>query len=498
MKRRQFMGTLAAASVASTAVSRKTEGSESVDWDFIIIGAGTAGLPAAIFASRRGASVLLIDAADSVGGTLHMANGQVAAAGSRAQDSKGIIDTPEAHYEDVMRVTRGLADPEVVRRTVDEAPDTINWLLDNGLTPLPDHPVTGSDPGRPTYTTARYIWGKNNGRDILAVVLKELQPELDSGRVVTQLETEVTELITSESGAVVGVKARSSEGEHTFRGRHILITTGGYAMSPEVFERMVGEPAYAAGAYPTNLGKGLELATSVGGVLRGHELHRAGTGSILTDDEFPAKSYGRFNTDPLQRPPWEIWVNNQGQRFVREDEPFAETRASALVKQDKFRYAIVFDDQILRSAPSGLASWTDEEYHAHFNDHPMFFKADTLKELAEKAGIDSDELAKTVARYNESVSSGSDHLGREYMPREIVSGPYYAIIHLGSSATSSVGIVVDKDMRVLKKDGSPILNLYATGEVLGSGSTLGHVFTPGMMLTPALSIGRWLGMTLPV
>ncbi len=498
MKRRQFMGTLAAASVASTAVSRKSEGNESVDWDFIIVGAGTAGLPAAIFASRRGARVLLIDAAESVGGTLHMANGQVAAAGSRTQDAKGIIDTPDAHYEDVMRVTRGLADPDVVRRTVDEAPDTINWLLDNGLTPLPDHPVTGSDPGRPTYTTARYIWGKNNGRDILAVIVKELEPELASGRVVTQLETEVTELITSDSGAVEGVKARSSEGEHTFRGRHILITTGGYAMSPEVFERMVGEPAYAAGAYPSNLGKGLELATSVGGVLRGHELHRAGTGSILTNDEFPAKPYGRFNTDPLQRPPWEIWVNNQGQRFIREDEPFAETRASALVKQDKFRYAIVFDDQILRSAPSGLASWTDEEYHAHFNDHPMFFKADTLKELAEKAGIDSDGLAQTVSEYNESVSSGSDSFGREYMPRKIMTGPFYAVIHLGSSATSSVGIVVDKDMRVLKKDGSPILNLYATGEVLGSGSTLGHVFTPGMMLTPALSIGRWLGMTLPV
>ena len=469
-----------------------------MDWDYIIVGAGTAGLPAAIFASRRGARVLLIDAAESVGGTLHMANGQIAAGGSRAQDAKGIIDSPDAHYEDVMRITEGLADKDIVRRTVDEAPDTINWLLDNGLTPLPDHPVTGSDPGRPTYTTARYIWGENMGRDILAVVVKELEPELASGRVVTQLETEVTELLTSDSGAVEGVRAKSADGEHTFRGRHILITTGGYAMSPEVFEKLVGEPAYSAGSYPSNLGKGLELATSVGGVLRGHELHRAGTGSILTDDEFPAKPYGRFNTDPLQRPPWEIWVNNQGERFIREDEPFAEIRASALVKQDKFRYAIVFDDQILRSAPSGLSPWTDEKYHAHFNDHPMFFKAESLDELAKMAGIDVKGLKQTVAAYNKSVETGSDSLGREYMPRKISTGPYYAVIHLGSSATSSVGIVVDKDMRVVKEDGTPIPNLYAAGEVLGSGSTLGHVFTPGMMLTPALSLGRWLGMTLPV
>lgn len=469
-----------------------------MDWDYIIVGAGTAGLPAAIFASRRGARVLLIDAAESVGGTLHLANGQVAAGGSRTQAAKGIIDSPEAHYQDVMRVTMGKADPNVIRRTCDEAPDTINWLLDNGLTPLPDHPVTGSDPGRPTYTTARYIWGENAGRDILAVVVKELEPELASGRVVTQLSTEVTELITSDSGAVEGVKARSADGEHTFKGRHILITTGGYAMNPEVFEDLIGEPTYSVGSYPSNQGKGLALATSVGGVLRGHDLHRAGTGSILTSETFPAKPIARFNTMPQQRPPWEIWVNNAGERFIREDEPLAEERASAVVKQPRFRYAIVFDDQIFRSSPEGVVGWSRDEVLEHCNNHPMFHKADSLEELAQKAGIDAAGLQKTVKTYNASVESGKDKLGREYMPRKIENGPYYAVIHLGSSATSSVGITVDKDMRVLKENGEAIPNLYATGEVLGSGATLGHVFTPGMMLTPALSIGRWLGMTLPV
>ncbi|MEQ8733773.1 MAG: FAD-dependent oxidoreductase [Rhodospirillaceae bacterium] len=498
MKRRSFIGTAAAATVASGTSSVLAQKNESVSWDYIIVGAGTAGLPAAIFASRRGARVLLIDAAESVGGTLHLANGQVSAGGSRAQVAKGIIDSPEAHYEDVMRITGGLADPKVVRRTTDNAPDTINWLIDNGLTPLPDHPVTGSDPGRPTYRTARYIWGENEGRDILAAVVKELEPELASGRVVTQLNTEVTALLTTDNGAVEGVKAQSADGEHTYRGRHVLITTGGYAMNPELFEDLVGQPAYAVGSYPSNQGKGLELATSVGAALRGKELHRAGTGSVLTSDTFPAKFYARFDTNPLQRPPWEIWVNNSGERFIREDEPMAETRASALVKQDKFRYAIVFDDQILRTAPLGMARWTREQMMEHFNSHLMFHKADTLEELAVKAGLDAAGLVKTVSAYNESVTSGTDSLGREYMPRKIESGPYYAIIHLGSSATSSVGIVVDDEMRVLNEQGDVIPNLYAAGEVLGSGATLGAVFAPGMMLTPALALGRWLGMTLPV
>ena len=502
MKRRSFIGTAIGTATAATVASRASTGlaqeKSSSDWDYIIVGAGTAGLPAAIFASRRGARVLLIDAAESVGGTLHLANGQVSAGGSRTQAAKGIIDSPEAHYDDVMRITDGLADPDVVRRTTDNAPDTINWLIDNGLTPLPDHPVTGSDPGRPTYRTARYIWGKNEGRDILAVVVKELEPELASGRVVTKLNTEVTELLTSDDGAVEGVRAKSADGEHTYRGRHVLITTGGYAMNPELFQGLVGQPAYAVGSYPSNQGKGLELATSVGAALRGKELHRAGTGSVLTSDTFPAKFYARFDTNPLQRPPWEIWVNNAGERFIREDEPMAETRASALVKQDKFRYAIVFDDQILRTAPLGMSRWTPAQMNEHFNTHPMFFKADTLDELAAKAGIDPRGLTSTVSTYNKSVNSGQDSLGREYMPRKIENGPYYAIIHLGSSATSSVGINVDEDMRVLNEQGDVIPNLYAAGEVLGSGATLGHVFVPGMMLTPALALGRWLGMTLPV
>jgi fumarate reductase flavoprotein subunit len=61
-----------------------------------------------------------------------------------------------------------------------------------------------------------------------------------------------------------------------------------------------------------------------------------------------------------------------------------------------------------------------------------------------------------------------------------------------------VGVTVDAQLRVTRQDGSPIANLYAAGEVLGSGATLGNAFVPGMMLTPALALGRWLGLTLPL
>ena len=498
MKRRTFLGSMVGMSLAPAIAAAQNNGAAAVNWDYVIIGAGTAGLPAAIFASRRGARVLLIDSASAVGGTLHRANGQVSAGGTRVQAAKGIVDNPDKHYDDVMRMTDGLADPDIIRQTVDNAPATINWLLENGLTPRPEHPVTGSSPGRLCYRTPRYIWGENEGRDILAVVVKELAPELESGRVATQLNSTVTDLIVADDGSIEGVRAETPTGEQVFRGRHVLITSGGYALNPVLFEELIGQPAYTTGSYPTNLGKGLELARAVGGALRGHELHRSGTGSILTGETYPSEVYARFLTIPQERMPWEIWVNNEGRRFIREDEPIQETRAAAIVEQDKFRYNVIFDSDIFESSPVGIPEMTRDEMRAHFETHPMFHKAETLDDLAELAGINARGLKQSVKDYNKSVDTGSDDFGREHFPSKIDQAPFYAIVHHGHSVTSSVGIVVDRELRVVKENGESIPNLYAAGEVLGSGATLGKVFTPGMMLTPALTLGRELGLRLPV
>jgi len=479
-------------------MSAPTLDSQKTRWDYIIIGGGTAGMPAAIFASRRRANVLIIDSANKIGGTLDRAFGQISAAGTTLQASKGIKDHPDIHYDDIMDITEGKADPDIVRMCVDNAPSMLNWLLDGGLIPLPDHPVTGEGVGRPGYSVPRYFWGANAGKDILAVLCKKIRPELDSGRIKALLETKVTELLTSDSGAVVGVRTHSSSGEHTFVGKHVLITTGGYANNPELFQQMLGEPAYTVGTYPTNLGRGLELAAAVGGQLRGHELHRPGTGSILTDYKYPAEILARFQTVPQLRQPWEIWVNTDGQRFVKEDEPSNNKRARALLKQPLYRYVIVFDEGILQNSPPGIPEWSRKKMLEHFQFHPMFHRADSLEGLAQTAGINPNGLEETVGSYNAGVIAKADAFGRAHLPQEIKRPPFYGITHLGHSATSSVGVTVDIDLRVVGKTGEPIPNLYAAGEVLGSGVTLGDAFTPGMMLTPALTFGRLLGEKLPI
>jgi fumarate reductase flavoprotein subunit len=281
-------------------------------------------------------------------------------------------------------------------------------------------------------------------------------------------------------------------------GRHVLIATGGYSMNPVLFQSLIGVSPYTNAAYPFAQGDGLSMATRLDAGLRGRELHRAGGGSILSGFEFPAQRVGRFNTYPSSRPPWEIWVNAQGERFLREDEPTVYEREYALVRQPEFRFAVVFDDAIFRSAPPGVAGWTREQMEAQFNAHPMFARADSLATLAARARLDAAGLARSVATYNAAVASGRDPLGRVYLPRPISEPPFYAITLLGHSATSSIGLTVDADLRVTDRDGKPIQGLYAAGEVLGSGVLTGRAFVPGMLLTPALSLGRMLGRTLPI
>ncbi|MCY4157187.1 MAG: FAD-dependent oxidoreductase [Gammaproteobacteria bacterium] len=467
-------------------------------WDFIIVGAGTAGLPAAIHASRRGASVLMLEAADTLGGTLNMAQGQISAGGTRLQEDQGIVDSPDRHFEDIMEITFGEADPGIVRRTVDLAPETLNWLLDKGLVPLPGHPVTGASPGRAGYSVPRYFWAEEAGRAILKVVLEELDREMPEGNIAIRANTRVTGLLASDAGAVEGVRAQGNNRKWTFRGRHVLLTSGGYAMNPDMFELLTGHPAYAAGSWPHSLGDGLDLAVSVGGWLRGRRLHRAGTGSILTAAEFPAKVYARFATVPQQRLPWEIWVDDSGKRFIREDEPLVRPRARAVLSLPRLRYVIVFDENIFNSAPPGLPQFSREEFLAHCGNHPMFARAGSLEELAAAAEVDAAGLAQTVRGYNEAVASGADPMGRKHLPAPIAQPPFYAVTHLGSSATSSAGVAVNDAHQVLRGNQEPVPGLYAAGEILGAGATLGSAFAPGMLLTPALSVGRWLGMTLPV
>lgn len=465
-------------------------------YDLIIVGAGTAGLPAAIFASRRGARVLLLDAAPVIGGTLHLSTGQMSAGGTRLQKSLGIVDSADAHFDDVMRISQGSANPEIVRLAVDQAAPTVDWLMDCGLRPMPGHPVMGL--GHEFYSERRYYWGENGGRSILEVLARELEAERASGRIDLVLDSPVTALLRSDAGAIEGVRATQAGSERVYRGRQVLLASGGYASNPAFWEELDGYRQHANAAYPFSRGDGLRLARSVGGYLRGRSMYLTSFGAILADESSPAALYAGFETWPDRRAPWEIYVNVRGERFVREDEPSVHQRELALLPQPEQRFWIVFDEHMLVTAPPGVKNWSREDIREALATQNVFYTAPTLAALAQRAGIDAQGLEYTVRRYNEAVASGHDPWGREHLPAPIGQAPYHAIRMQGFAITSNVGIAVDARLRVIDVRGNPVPGLYAAGEALGHSQTSGKAYVGGMSVTPALSLGRLLGQTLPL
>ena len=465
-------------------------------WDVIVVGGGSAGLPATIFAAERGAKVLLLDAADRLGGTLWVATGQMSAAGTRLQAEHGIVDTPDAHFADVMRISRGTIDPALARLAVDHAADTFDWLMDRGFAPLPDHPVTGF--GHEPYREKRYYWGAQGGitlKDVLVPIVERLAA---AQAVTLKLAHEVTALRTDGDGDVIGVTARDAAGVlHDFDATDTVLASGGYTADPALFAELNGYPLYNAAPYPFSRGAGLKLGRSVGGYLRGHENVFNNFGTLYNSETFPARAIGTVEHFPERRAPWEIYVNAHGQRFVREDIPSIDAREMALSQQPDRRYWIVFDRHILDSAPPIIVGWSRADMARAFaEDGPSFATGDSLAALAAAAGIDPDGLAASVAGFNYGVRTGHDLLGRTHAPAPIAQAPFYAIRMQGGAITGAVGLAVDGELRVVRQDGTPIGHLYAAGELLGAGQTMGKAACGGMMVTPALTFGRLLGQRL--
>ncbi len=499
VSRRRFLSILGAAT-ASAGLAPRVKGASENRWDLIVVGGGNAGMPAAIFAARRGARVLIVEAAGILGGTLHLSSGQMSAAGTKLQEIKGIEDTAQYHYDDVMRISKGTANPDIVRLAVFNAGETFDWLMDKGFDVRPEHPITGTT--HEPYSRPRYVWGQQWGRSILRILEEELQPEIDSGRVSVLLSTEVTELIQDSDGAVTGVGVRDTGGETAEHfGHNILLTCGGYTSNAEMFERLEGAPDYTNMTYEYSQGAGITLGLSAGGYVRGGEHHIPTFGAVLADEDYPARMIGAVRHYPPNRPPWEIFVNVRGERFLREDIPSHDAYEEALLKQPDELCWVVFDDAMFNQAPRLVGrvfgQLTREDIVEAFETSwPVFFRADTIAELGAAAGIDAKGLAETVARYNQGQATGQDELGREHMPLPIAKPPFYAIKLHSWSLSGCAGLAVDDQLRVIRDDGSPVAGLYAAGELLGTGALMGRSIVGGMMVTPALTFGRLLGQSL--
>ena len=467
---------------------------DRAEFDIVVVGAGAAGIPAALFSGAAGARVLLIEAADAVGGTFHVSSGQMSAAGSRVQEAKGIRDTPDDHFRDVMRISRGTADPALVRLAVDNAADTLHWLLDLGLVLEPDHPVIHY--GHEPYGIPRTYWAAKGGMAILKCLRPSIEAAAARGDIEVWTTTRLVGLLTDAAGGITGVRLQRGGGIAEVRARAVILATGGYTANPELFSRMSGGRQLYGGGYAHARGEGLQAAVSIGAQVRNREAYLPTFAAVSAPEAAGGFTFST-QTYPQFRQPWELYVDDAGDRFIREDEPSVDLRERALLNLPHMRFWALYDSRIAREAPSFFDQASPAEIARRFETNAAYLRSDSIDELASRMGMDGRRLVRTIEAYNAAIASGApDSMDRLFRPLPLVEPPFHAVRHVGWSIVGFAGLTVDALLRVTSGDGQPIPNLYAAGEILGLGATSGNSFTGGMSVTPAMTFGRLLGAEL--
>lgn len=449
----------------------------SPDFSVIVVGAGGAGLAAALSAAESGVSVLLVEAAGIPGGSTRRSSGSFMAAGTAVQKAAGFTDTADAFFDHYLSFNRWICDPPVVRRFCDEGWPTMQWLGGHGV----EYPMSG------LYRAAlesvprshRPYGGGQAVVDALHAACRRARIEIAMGNRVTRL--------LMDGGRVRGVESRGEQ----VSAPAVVLTSGGFARNEgllaEYYPQFAAEDGHWSPAPQTNVGDGLLMGREIGAAIVG----RSPGITVLT----PGLSQER---DPFP-PGWLVYVNQRGQRFIDECAPYSVI-SQAAIRQPGGVWNI-FDEGSRRDGPAsrepalGAGVWSAESIAAGVR-RGVIACADTLAGLAKMTRIDGAGLAATVARYNADCDSGADRafLKDAAVMRTIREPPFYAarIRPLAMSLTAH-GVKIDAEARVLDTHNQPIPGLLAAGEVVGN--LIGEQYLGGgNAVGGALTFGRIAGL----
>lgn len=469
-------------------VSAPAHADDRADADVLVIGAGIAGVSAALEASGRGARVLVVDA-NSVGGGHAVKAGGFALVGTPLQESRGYRDTPDIAYRDLMAWGED-ADPAWVRRYVDGSRSEVHdWLSGFGvrfsfILDTPEHSVP------------RFHFAGGSARNVVVPMLSEAfrRPNIGFG-----WSTEAVALARRDGFLEVQLRELRSGTAHRVLVRAVILATGGYESDLSRVRAtwprdavLPGKLYVGSGEYA--LGTGLPLATSMGAALTRLD-HQAIFTAGLPDPADPGGPRALLTQNPAA-----IWVDASGRRFVNERAPSKLTDAAVLAHKPA-TYWLVFDEPGRRSLTIRGAVWLgDPDAGSVLARSPHMHRADSLGELAAAAGLPPRALEQAVARYNASVRAGNDgDYGRftnarpDKLARAIAEPPFHAIQLFPLSRKSMGGVQVDGRTRVLDGQGKAIPGLYAAGEVTGVAGINGSFGGEGTFLGPSVFMGRIAG-----
>lgn len=461
LTRRSFVVNGAAATVAAAGAgliaTRQSVASEpETEWDaeadVLIIGFGGAGATAAVTAAENGASVIILEKMDIVGGATSLNAGVVQAAGTSVQEAAGVNDSPDAWFECLRKEIGAGFDEARIRALVDGAPDVIDWLVELGAN-IPAEVYqsdTRSIPASGLYyadasfemfpdaePTPRGHVVEGGGAKVIELLENRA---LELG-VDIRMATRATRLIQDESGTVIGVEAQTDDQKLRFKAnKGVVIATGHFNQNEDMVRRHIPEVFQLANVFSASAvsatGDGHRMCSEIGADLVG-----------MNNCTFSNNSVGYAFETPLHS----MEVNVNCQRFWSEQGYHENYRGTALRHQPGQVGYVVFDESI--------RAMFDE-----VQPEDIAYSADTLEELAGLCGLNLAALANAVDRYNAYCEQGVDpDFGKPAaFLSKIEQAPFYAV-PMGYSWMTTGGMSIDEQCRVLTADSEAIPGLYAVG-----------------------------------
>lgn len=411
-------------------------------YDVLVIGAGGAGMTAALQASELGASVLVIEKEAKVGGNTNRASSGMNAAESDVQLQHGIVDSMTSFYQETFQGGGRLNDPAMLRFFVEHAPLAVDWLAKHQL-PLTDLTITG---GMSRPRTHR----PQSTAPIGNYLVSGLASQLKKRQVPLLTATHVTNLLTA-NGQVVGVQVKRAGQEQSIKAKAVILATGGFGANAQLISRLRPD---LSGLKTTNqagaTGDGLQLAEEVGAAVR--DLSFIQVHPTVQQDQAHTYLIGE-----AVRGEGAILVNQQGNRFVNE---LATRRVvSEAIFALPAKSAWLIFDQAVRQRVKAV------DFYCSVG---LVKQAADLQQLGQQIDVGAKQLVKTVQDWDQTVSEKRPDEWQRTTGRHLMTtAPFYAIHVAPAIHYTMGGVHADPQTRVLDENGQAIGGLYAAGEVVG-------------------------------
>lgn len=421
--------------------------------DVVVVGAGGAGLVAAIEAKNNGAkNVIVLEKMAFAGGNTLISGGEYAAPNNWIQEKKGIKDSKETFYKDILKGGDNEGDPKLIKILADNALDGAVWLKDYIKMSFEDRQLFFGG-----HSVERSLVPKDaTGVEMISKLLKKA----DELGIKVYYETPATELIFKDN-RVVGVKAVGLDNEYTiYASKGVILATGGFGSNVDMrikYNKDVDEKVLSTNTVGIT-GDGITMAEKVGAKLEDMQF-------IQTYPTCDPISGALLYFGDVRLAGGSILVNQEGKRFVEELE--RRDVISMAIKKQTGSVAYQFCDEAQAKA-SGVVDHHTKEMNYLFNNK-LLVKANTIKEAADFFRIDAKELEKTVEKYNQYAKDGKDlefNKRGKLTPFE-AKGPFYIMKAAPAVHHTMGGLKIDENARVINTQGEIIKGLYGAGEVTG-------------------------------